>query len=282
MRLDRARAEAALSRLGEALGLTREEAALGVITVANAHMVRAIKVISLERGHDPRDFCLVAFGGAGGLHAAELAEALGMGAVLMPANPGLLSAVGMLHADLTQERGRMVLETLAPGEEPAPERVAELRAPLDAGAAAFFEAHGVPGADRRVELVFDCRYRGQSFELPVVAQEGRGVAEGFAALHEQRYGYRLDRPVEWVALRLRALGRRWHGSALDWEAHERPGATARELWPWPVEARGGLVPGETRHGPVVVTEYSATTWVPEGWTLEVLPDGALLLEREAP
>jgi N-methylhydantoinase A len=282
MRLDRPRAEAAIERLAHELQLSREEAAQGVIAVANAHMVRALKVISLERGFDPRGFCLVAFGGAGGLHAAELAEALGMTRVLLPADPGLLSAVGILQADLTRELLRNVLEPLAPGSDPAPERVAELRAPLEAEARAFFEAHGVAEADREVTLVFECRYEGQSFELAVGAEDGRGVAEAFAALHEQRYGYRLDRPLEWVALRLRACGRRWRGRSLDFEAREKPRPSSAEVWPWPVEARGGLVPGESRTGPLVVTEYSATTWVPEGWSLEVLPDGALLLERSAP
>jgi N-methylhydantoinase A len=281
--LDRARAVAAVHRIAEPLGVSVEEAAAGIVAVAEARMVRAIKVISLERGHDPRDFTLVAFGGAGALHACGVAEALEMRAVLVPVAPGLLSAVGMLSADCSRELVAATMETIPAGAALEPDRLAAALAPLRAQGAAFLDSQGVADADRAYEGRVALRYRGQSFELDVPA-EGDVIAR-FHERHAWRYGYDLrERDVEWVAVGLRALGRRPKVAvpATAGAPSRSPGAStnwghacAEVFW------RDELAPGETRRGPLVVAELSATTWVAPGWRLTVEPGGALLLEAEA-
>lgn len=279
MELDEAAARRAVGRIGAALGCAPDAAAQGIIAVTNAHMARAIKVISLERGHDPRDFDLVAFGGAGGLHAADLADSLGIDSVLIPPTPGLLSAAGMLGADLTREASRTVFERFDPGQLPTVEQIAALKKPLVETAQAFLEAHAVAPQNRVLDTVFDCRYAGQSFEL-AVSPDGpeTDFIEAFHRQHAWRYGYRLDRAVEWVALRVRGRGRR---GADVFESATAPTPTqapvSDDRGPWPAWARAQLPARYRLSGPAVVTEYSATTWIPPGWELEVLTSGALSL-----
>jgi N-methylhydantoinase A/oxoprolinase/acetone carboxylase beta subunit len=213
--------------------------AAGVIAVVDQAMVQALRAVSVQRGVDPEGLALVAFGGAGPLHACALAEVLGMPAVVVPPRAGVLSAVGLLGAPRQ-------LDVVRSWPDPADHRGAGAAA---AAAAAALVADGDAGA--MVEVSFDCRYVGQSHELTV------GAVEGFAAEHARRNGFTLDAPVEVVAVRAAA---RWP-SPIDIDA-------------LPVADRKGPVTG-----PAVVAEADCTVWVAPGWRADAHPAGSWLLTR---
>jgi N-methylhydantoinase A len=201
MALQPQRAWQALERLGRKLGLGPEQAALGVVEVVNAHMERALRVISVERGHDPRRFTLLSFGGAGGLHACELARRAGIPRVLIPPLASTLSAFGMLVAEVVKDYTQTVM---LPGDTSLEEIAARLE-PMAARGLREVQAQGIPANAIRLERLADLRYRGQSYELTVPFSQ-RLLAD-FHALHRKAYGY--DRPeadIEIVNLRLRAIG----------------------------------------------------------------------------
>ena len=279
LRIDAAAARAALQQLADAAGLDVRHAAEGVLRVAEATMMRAVHRISLQRGHDPRGFTLVPFGGAGGLHACRLAELLGIDRVLVPANPGLLSAVGMLTAPPRRIVSRALHRTVEPGQ-PLPDLAdvfAELIERLD--------AEDWPGVHylREVEM----RYAGQSFEITLEADPEVGeLLDTFAAEHERLYGYRDDeRPVELVNLRCHAVGAAPATTQAEADAAPiaRPDtAHAPRVWsrvpgdgPLPRIPRQTLRPGDGCRGSAIITEYSATTLLPGGWACRVLEGGAL-------
>ncbi|MCX7621568.1 MAG: hydantoinase/oxoprolinase family protein [Acidimicrobiales bacterium] len=230
-RLDRAAAQAALDRAGLTAG--------GVIAVVDAHMEEALRVVSVARGVDPRSLALVAFGGAGPLHACALADALGMPVVIVPPRAGVLSAVGVLTAARQVDLVRSWADPLDhTGAAAALEQLA---------AAAAAEA----GEPATIEARFDCRYQGQSHELRV------GEVQDFHDVHERYNGYaRRDQPVEVVALR----------------------ATARVAAPVVVEELP-VVHRERVVGPAVIAEEDCTIWVPDGWRAEPHETGALVLRR---
>ena len=201
MPLDASRAHAALAKLGELLKLTAEQAALGVVAVANAHMERALRVISVERGHDPRRFTLLSFGGAGGLHAAGLARGLGIPRVLVPPLASTFSAFGMLAAHVIKDYTRTVM---LPGSTSVPDLSAQLEALAERGHREIL-VESVPAERIRIECFLDMRYHGQSYELIVPFSET--VYADFHRLHEHQYGYANNNtPVEVVNLRVRAVG----------------------------------------------------------------------------
>ena len=201
MPLDPARARRALARLGAELGLSAEQAALGVVQIANAHMERALRVISVERGHDPRTFTLLSFGGAGGLHAADLARGLGIPRLLIPPLASTLSAFGMLAAEVIKDYTQTVM---LPGETPLSDLAARLE-PLARRGRHELRAEGVPEEAIRLEPFLDMRYRGQSYEL--IVPFSQNVYADFHALHARQYGYAQENaPLEVVNLRLRAVG----------------------------------------------------------------------------
>jgi N-methylhydantoinase A len=276
MRLDRDRAERALAPLARRLGRSLAATAAGIIRVANATMERALRVVSVERGHDPRAFVLLAFGGAGGLHAAELADALGIRRVYVPRQPGLLSAWGVLAAELVRDYGRTI-RRLDPDD-----------ATLDRGFAALARAaradlrrDGV--ADVATERVVEARYRGQGYELAVPF--GAGWRATFHRTHAARYGHADPRrPIEVVTLRLRARGGR---VPIPDEPPPRRRAAPRVRRPVvfdgiarsaAVVRRDDLGSGDRLAGPAVVCEYSATTLVPPRWRVAVDRLGGLVLE----
>ena len=247
--LDEARAMAALQRLAEVLGCGVVEAAEGMLRVANANMERAIRVVSVERGEDPRDFPLLAFGGCGGLHACEMAEELGIGTVIFPAFSGALSALGMLLADRTRDysvsaTGRDLESAFAEMER---------RALSD-----------VPGAS--LERQADLRYAGQSYELTV---PWRGAESNFHAAHARVYGYSaVERPVETITLRVRAV---LATPPLKPQAERRSEAApvlrrvrVRGRWrKLPVYQREAL-PGRFE-GPALILDYGSTVLLPPSW-----------------
>ncbi len=234
MALDEGAAREVLERVAAEAGIggagaldAAERAALGVLRVAEAHMARALRVISVERGHDPADFTLVSFGGAGGLHAARLARALGIRRVLVPPAASTLSALGMLLAPVARDYVRTVM---LPGDVPPAELEARIR-PLRERALAELAAEGVPEAEAELRAELDVRYRGQSWELQVPL--GPDFLARFHTAHEAAYGHADPAAaVEVVSLRLRAAG-------------ERPPPALPEAEPGPPdpsEARIGLRP----------------------------------------
>jgi len=278
--LDRDAVAEPLARIAHALGTTREAAAEGVIAVADATMERALRVISVERGHDPRDFAVLAFGGAGGLHVAELVARLGASKAIVPPDPGLLSAWGMLTSPLTREAARTLLV-----RSDAPKSDAMVRGALDdleTEARDAMRSEGTPAEALSVERWIDARYRGQSFELAVPAE---GWAEAFHAAHEERYGYRRpETPVEAVTIRVIASA-----PPPRMEVPEVAAGTAPPpLRPAAVHHEGArrsvvrvrrehLLAGHEIDGPAVIEEYSGTTWVPPEWRARADPIGCLHL-----
>jgi N-methylhydantoinase A len=274
--LQRALAERALARVGAQLGLDALATARGVVRVANAEMVRALRVISVERGLDPRDFALVAFGGAGGMHACALAEELGIGTILVPRAGGVLSALGLAISDLRRDYVQPLPGLLADVER---ERVERAFAQMQRDAARDL---GEPALQRRADL----RYGGQSFELTVAADDFDGVADRFHEAHARRYGYRMeDEPLELVSLRVVATvavdrprlragepegdaaggERRAHFDG-DWEAV-------------PVLRGAGMGVGFEVEGPAIVELAEATCVVRPGWGGAVDAGGTLVLSR---
>jgi N-methylhydantoinase A len=277
-------AAAALERLGAALGVSAVAAARGVVRVADTEMVRALRVISVERGLDPRDFALVAFGGAGGLHACALAEELGCRTVLVPRAAGVLSALGLAISDVRHDHVRPF-----PGADP--EELAAAYAELEAAASAALD-----GA--RLERFADLRYAGQSFELTVPGTDAGSLVAAFHEAHERRYGHRIaDEPVEIVAVRVVATREGALPDLRGRPAGPGPGAAARggrAAAPAPrtravhlagaavtaaVHERTRMSPGDRVSGPAVVDFPEATCLVPPGWAGAVDDVGTLVLAR---
>jgi N-methylhydantoinase A len=259
----------------------------GILAVADAVMERAIRVISVERGYDPRDYTLVAFGGAGGLHACALAARLEMQGVLLPVFPGGLSALGILRADVVREVSRTVLLAVNDALETANELRRIFRS-LEKDGQRILRKEGFAPSRIGIEHRLDMRYSGQAYELSVPAS-GDFVA-GFHRAHEQRYGYHdARRAVEIVNLRCRATGiTDKPGLGKIARATKRVSAPAagslRCVFAGRVEtarliAREQLRAGDRFAGPAIVSEYSATTLTPPGWEGRVDAYGQILLRQ---
>jgi N-methylhydantoinase A len=259
----------------------------GILAVADAVMERAIRVISVERGYDPRDYTLVAFGGAGGLHACALAARLEMQGVLLPVFPGGLSALGILRADVVREFSRTVLLAVNDALETANELRRIFRS-LEKDGQRILRKEGFAASRIGIEHRLDMRYSGQAYELSVPAS-GDFVA-GFHRAHEQRYGYHdARRAVEIVNLRCRATGiTDKPGLGKIARATKRASAPAagslRCVFAGRVEtarliAREQLRAGDRFAGPAIVSEYSATTLTPPGWEGRVDAYGQILLRQ---
>ncbi|WP_187830199.1 hydantoinase/oxoprolinase family protein [Siccirubricoccus phaeus] len=290
IRLDRAAAEAAVARLGARIDLGTQAMAEGILRMAVIGMTGAIKEVSVMRGLDPRDFALLAYGGAGPLHAAAIAEELGMRIVLVPPMPGNFSALGLLVADIRRDLVRTRLGTLGTLQVA---EVREVLAALVAEAAAELAASGVPEAQREYEAVLDMRFTGQAFELAVpVALAPSSLDEIEAAFHQvyaARYGAAPAGMPEIVSYRIAAFGRTETpalpllapaGRSLA-AAHNGTrlvgldGATLET----PVLMREKLPLDQPIPGPALVEEAGSCTVVPPGWTLRLLPQDVLVLER---
>jgi N-methylhydantoinase A len=245
-----------------------EEAAAGILRVANATMSRAVRVVSVERGYDPRDFALVAFGGCGGLHACEMAEDLGIGTVLAPRLAGALSALGMLLADRVRDYALGAL-----GRDDVEAMFARLEEQARAE---------MPGA--KVARSADLRYRGQSYELTV--PWGRtGAARRFHALHEKTYGYANEgRAVEVVTVRVRArVGVKRPPLVEPMVVDGGPVRMRRVYAGGRFAATAVYERGQVGRawisGPALVVDYGSTTLIPPGWRMKRDGAGTLVLER---
>jgi N-methylhydantoinase A len=292
-------AERAVAALGERLGLDPLACAEGIVRVTDAQMVTALRVVSVERGRDPRRFALVPFGGAGPLHQAALAAALGSPEVLVPAHPGVLSALGLLAAPVTVDRARSGLRDLA--GTPAEDLVAGW-ATLEAEARAVLAEQAVPVAVVRRTL--DLRYRGQAYELEVVADvqgvdaeaapdttwpgaDAAALRSAFDVAHRDRYGYdQPDQPVELVTWRVRAEGHTPQvplprltggGDVAGATLAHRPVVVEGRPERTPIVDRSRLGAGATLRGPAVVVGLDATVWVAPWQTGEIDEHGTLRL-----
>jgi N-methylhydantoinase A len=275
--LDAPAAASAVDRLAEQLGLGREETAAGILRVANQEMVRALRVVTVERGLDPRGFALLPFGGAGPMHAAAIAAELGIERIVCPRASGVLSALGLCASDRRRDTARTVM---LGGADLSAERVAaEVEALIEAAGAGL-------GEEAEPELVYEMRYAGQAFELPVPGPrrpDPAALAAEFERLHKERYGHRdPDGEVVLVDVRL----------ALVVAGPEpRPVAAAGELerlerrvcfdgeWVEAPVLRGEPGAGERAEGPVVFELPEATLVLPPGWRAEVDESGTIKAER---
>jgi len=275
MALDLEASRRAFAPLAERLGVTPERAAQGVIAIVNSNMVRAIRVVSVERGHDPRDLALMPFGGAGGLHASGVARALGIRRLLVPLMPGILCAQGLIVSDIKEDFVRTLRKPVS-GE--AMDLIAAAAEALGDQARAWFAEESIAEEARALSLIADLRYVGQNYELPVaIDRQGEGWALGvetllerFYAAHERSYGFHSTAdPVELVNLRLTARGAlrqpdapqaagRASGAAepvgerLVYFDEETPLKTS-------LYDRDRLLPGHRIHGPAIIDQMDATT-----------------------
>jgi len=287
--LDIARANQALTQLAremtKAAGrkITPRQAAQGVLTIANTNMERALRHISSERGHDPRGFALLPFGGAGGLHAVELARALKIARVIVPESPGALSAIGVVTADVIKDQSRTLMLEIKKGIAKELDAVFKQ---MEQTARAVLRQEGFQDSQQRHERSLAVRYRGQSFELELRQTEGN-IAASFHRAHHARYGYAQENnPIELVSARLRSSGlvekmpvRRRTVKKVRARPHSYAkaylGKTATRV---AVYARDLLQPGMRLSSPCIVTEYSATTLVPADVSATVDAYGNLILE----
>jgi N-methylhydantoinase A len=299
--LDVAAARAAVAaRIGRPLGLAVEEAAAGIVEIIDNAMARAIRTVSVGRGHDPRRFALVAFGGAGPLHACRLAELLDIPTVVVPPRPGVLSTWGLLDTDI---RATFV-RTVGVAERRLAEagaRVAPLEAAwteLERQAQAWLAAEQVPPERQRFERAADLRYEHQSFELtcpigegPITAGRLETLMATFHAEHRRLYSYDLpSAPVELVNLRLTAVGalprRETRPLAAGAGDLARARTGSRPVYfrgvgfvDTPSYARDGLAPGMALEGPAIVEQSDATPLIAPGFHARVDAAHNILLER---
>ena len=270
------------------------DAASGVHLLANSNMARALRAVSSERGRDPRRFTLAAFGGGGPLHAAGLAEELGIGRVVVPPSPGVFSAFGLLFADLEHH---FVQTHLSPFAEIDFDEVNGIVERLRAEGRDLLRAEGFDDARRQIVTQVDMKYVGQTSELTVAMPRPSfdpEVLEELGAVygveHERTYGYRADDPLQLVGVRVIARGlpeasrvpERMRMVGLP----DAPAAADREVYftrrkEWirtPVVGRAGV--GSRAPGPLVVEEYDSTTVVPPGWSASLDAMNDIVLERE--
>jgi len=279
MDLDEVAARRAFEPLARRMNTDVAGVAQGVIDVANEHMARALRTMSIQRGDDPRGFRLCCFGGAGGLHVCALAQALGMTRALVPVHGGVLSALGMLVAPRERQLSRSLLQPLDALDVEATRTELE---ELEASGRDALAGEGVADEAMAAHWSVDCRYQGQSFTLNLDWQDGEALAERFGAAHEQRYGHRLGRGVELVNVRVavQSPAGDWH--LPDWQPQiERADGSvsvAGHERPVPVIRREALEVDDCVQGPALITEQVSTTWLAPGWQARVHRKGHLLLD----
>jgi N-methylhydantoinase A len=270
------------------LAWSAEQLAAGIIRVVNATMEKGIRVVSIEQGHDPREFSLLAFGGAGALHACNLAQALSIPRVIVPPFPGALSAYGILVSDIVKDFSRTVPTRLSPKSFSAvAQRLQAIFDELKASAVREYATEGWTGKPK-LECSVDMRYVGQGYELRVPWRKNAALIQDFHAAHQRRYGYHhAAREVEAVTLRVRAsLPQQRNRPAELREKNQRSELAGGNLSVYfggkAVRARildrSSLAKKFKGIGPLIITEYTATTAVPPGWSVALHRSGALILE----
>jgi N-methylhydantoinase A len=272
-------------RCAKPLGLDVTAAAYGIVEIANAAMVNALNLISVQRGYDPRDFVLVGFGGAGPVHANAIARDAEMPTLLIPRSPGIFSATGLLTTDLKRDAATTIMRRL---DELDPAEAEATFVELEAAGRTELQHEGV--ADDAIEFVrqIDLRYVGQSYELTIPA--GDGLLERFHAEHDRTYGFAApEEPVEAVSLRLTSVGRIAKPPARKLDPGGAPEpkerrpvyyAEADGYVDCPIYDRYALPAGARLAGPAIVEEFDSTTVVHPGFSVSVDETGNLIIERE--
>jgi N-methylhydantoinase A len=293
MALDVEAAEAAVGRIGDQLGLGLHEAAEGILDIVNENMAGALRVVSVQRGYDPRDFALVAFGGAGPLHANAVARIMGSYPVLVPPAPGLLNASGDLVADFRDEFARTLIRSV---DSISGEELMRMLEELGEEARGWLRREGIPEDAQGLSFHVDMRYSRQGYEIPVEIDPrllaGNGTEmlhDRFNALHEQFYGFRMEGTTsEIVNLRAVGLGKVPEPQLAEREPGEGTDAShavidEHEVWfqggfaPTRIYDRARLQPGNRFDGPAIVTEFDSTTVVLSRHAAEVDRAGNLLI-----
>lgn len=295
MAIDQQLAREAIARVAGQLGMDTMATAQGILSVVTANMARAIRVISVQRGHDPRDYTLVAFGGAGPLHAARLAKELEISRVLVPRTPGILCATGLLLTDLRADFASTQLRRL---DTQAIDALNDAFAVLHAQADHWFREEAIAAADRRLARSLDLRYVGQNYEISVALPDGpvtaatlAAVADRFAEEHRRLYGFAAEgEPIQLVTCRAGATGV-VHKAEFQARADAGPDASGaiigqRRVWmpeqgdfvDCPVYDRARLDAGNRLTGPAIIEQMDTTTVVLPGMTAHVEPFLNLILE----
>jgi N-methylhydantoinase A len=295
MALDEGLARNAIAPLAERLGFSVERTAHGMLGIVVANMVRAIRTVSVERGHDPRAFALLPFGGAGPLHATDVAKSLGIRRCLVPFAPGILCAQGLIVSDLRETFVRTAVTPLSDARmRDVTLRIGELKTQANE----WFDTEGVENANRSIDIVLDARYVGQNFELAIAlgaADPLPGadqIKKRFFAEHERAYGFHNPAdPIEIVNFRLIAVGKLRQPAARAGEPRKSGKAEAssrREVWfepdkaqDTPVYDRAALMPGDTIAGPAVIEQLDSTTLLFPGDRATVDPHLNLMVEISA-
>ena len=296
MTLDVAAARTAVQTIADAMGLgSLEEAAEGIVAIVNENMAGALRLVSVQRGHDPRDFALVAYGGAGPLHANAVAEIMGSFPVLVPPAPGLLCAIGDLVADFRDEFAQTYIRVLGDAD---PGEVGSILEALGERARAWLDAEGIPEDARSITYTADMRYHRQGYEIPVAIDpdEVRGgldaLEERFNLLHEQLYGFRMPGTASEI-VNLRAIGSGavpkpelpvgvlGEADASGAVAEEHEIVFRGERLPTKIYDRAKLAPGNRFDGPAIVTEFDSTTVVLPGYAAEVDVNFNILINPKA-
>ncbi len=279
--LDLEAAETAVAKLARDMGCGPLEAGRGIVRLANEHMARALRVISVERGHDPADYALLCFGGAGGLHACDLAELLNMKRIIIPARAGVLSAMGMLVSEPGRELSMAVLKPLA---GLADKEIGQWFQYLEEDARKQLVNEGCAGPGVCFRHRLELRYKGQSATIGIDWCAGEAHEVKFHQAHQKASGLRLPHPVELVNIRLSARAPAVLKS-IDVRP-ELPGCAAIQTMYMPelaceipLRQRGGLKPGESLPGPCVVAEPVSTIWIKTGWLASADEWGNLHLAR---
>ncbi len=290
--LDAGRARQAMDRIAKALGVSIEDAALGVVRLANANMVNALKLVSLYRGYDPRDFTLVAFGGAGPMHATALAPELGVKRILIPINPAVFSAWGMLMTDLRYD---MVQTRIGRTDQADLRELSRWWEELEEEARAYFGREGISEGQLVFQRYSDMRYAGQEHTVkvpfpprPLTLEAIEKVEGEFHALHEQYYTFRLPSPIEFVNFHLTAFGLvekpkvpkldRGGGVKQALKGHREIQLDSSSLEKTPIYERAHLGVGTTVKGPAIVEEPDSTTVVFPGQELSIDEYGNVIIE----
>ena len=277
MRLDKSASDQAIDYLALQLGCQPIEAAKGVIKLANEHMARALRVISVQRGVDPRPYALMTFGGAGGLHVCALADALGMKTAIVPVNSGVLSAFGMLAAPRSRELSRSLLGKLS---DELTEQIEQGFATLVEAGQVELVAEGLALDDIKVRYVVDLRYLGQSYTLSIPWNNVSSVIDDFHLMHKNRYGHELDLAVELVNLRVTLSGDMPKPSLAVKQARLK-----KDEIPFEVDKgmhiyqREELMANDIINGEALIVEQVATTYLAPDWQCEIDHIGNLILAR---
>lgn len=292
LRIDFSLAHAAVGRFADQLGLSVEEAALGIIEIANSNMAKAVRVMTVERGLDPRDFTLLAFGGAGPMHACELAEQLGMDQVMVPVAPGVTSALGTMFVDVVHDLSRSHIQLL---DNVLPVEIERTFQELEAKARHLLDDDLVSEESQLIERSFDLRYVGQgktlncSLQLESVSKEVlAGAREQFLDEYQRRYQYVTTAlPIELAVVRVRGRGVETAGQVPRGSDMPTPTAVSSRTVAFrhrgAIEAeiyrRADLGVGTRLTGPLVVEQMDSTTVIPPEWNIEVDALGNLVARR---